>query len=326
MMNGKHNEPVGRPMHRPGDRDLDAQRTSRRVCMGAVGALLLLQAIPATAALTAYATWNDPSHKGWDRVCHGGTSPQVAIGGPPYPQVDELAGKWGGALVDRAGESGIYLYANVGGNRALNDKEGTIEFWWKPNFPLADSGDHPIIFVQSQGWRGLRVSVNYARDELVADFYDPNIQQNAIKTNASDLKDDWNHITYVWEDVGDRSTTRLYVNGKKVGENTGIAVRWEDDCYVFLGNLQMFGHDSDAAWDSLAIHDTAIYGGGTYGVPTEEIPEPGFIAGAIGFGIVWTLARRRRGVRERGAFRPATHFGGPPFIGPRSRFPDTGRG
>ena len=206
-------------------------------------------------------------------------------------------------MVDRAGDSGIFCHANVGGRRALYNEEGTIEFWWKPNFTLADSGPHPILFVSpGKNWRGLHISVDYSKDVLLAEFHDPDMTRTAIVTSASSLVDGWNHISYVWENVGTKSNTRLYVNGKKQGWATGTPIRWEDDVYIFLGNLQDIpGRDCDASWDYLALYDKAMHSGNTYEMPTAEIPEPAVLITLIGFGAVSALDRSRRRTRPKPA-------------------------
>ena len=274
--------------------------------MAALAAGLLVVGVSAEATMTAYANWNevtDPpgsapmADAGLDyRVTDTFLSAQVCIdlhGNSQYPEVELGAGKWGGGLVDGPDDNGVYEYMNVAPagtwGRCLNDDEGTIEFWfnpdWDPTGPqLLDRG---FVFAGStggNGWRGVSLYVlgtgpgqygeGWAPETgyWTTDFYTQSDQ--SVGHNYSDtanLTADWNHIAFVWDATGNRT----YMNGVKVGERVYAPgdpkVDWSDDHYMFLGSFQTHSHgDADGTYDALAVYNTAIYTGDTYTVPTEQ--------------------------------------------------------
>ena len=131
-------------------------------CLIIAATVVLLSGTSAMAALTAVATWNDgpstdpdwltgvyPAYSGvpgpgLDWRIGTGEAQQAICGyphaAPHYPDSDGV-GKWGGALKDDVWPEDSMMYITIQGvdNEAheLQDEQGTIEFWFYPEW---DSG------------------------------------------------------------------------------------------------------------------------------------------------------------------------------------------
>ena len=285
----------------------------RYACCAIALAVALAVGASAQGALTAWAAWNDISDPpdwyvdaGLDgRVNDTNLECQVAAdlhGTGQMPEVELGAGRWGGGLVDGPGDNGLYEYMNTSDPMAvaLNSAEGTMEFWFKPDWdPTGEQFDRRGIFsIQGGGgWKGSHFFILAKPTD--GDWVDPNgywavdhyRQDDSYAgfnfTGNQNLIQDWNHLAYVWDATGNR----LYSNGVKIGETASL-LEWAPDTYLFLGSFQTFsGYDADGTYDSLAVYDTAIYTGDQIQVPDAEIPVPATLA-LLGLGGVF-LRRRR---------------------------------
>ena len=216
------------------------------------------------------------------------------------PQIALAGGKWGGGLDTSPQDdyaSMIYLNANtrledpninppdwtiVGSVYHVFDPEGSIEFFFKPNWdPAGDAMVRDIIDVRVSGaegdqlWQLQRddagIVTSYIRDKDINDL---------SQTLTGDLINDWNHIALAW----DATSVRTYLNGAKAGETvySGPApakVSWPDHLYMFIGggNNGQGGsaeamRSADGTYDALVVRDDVFYTGDTITIPTEEIP------------------------------------------------------
>ena len=290
-------------------------------------AVVTLLAAPAWAAMTAVATWNDGPSR--DARWLAGSSPaysaeagfdwvdwwadwdegpldvkgvsSLTFGRIRYPDSDG-AGKWGGGMKDDTGvDSGMYLVVNQDlptvvspKNRAVWDAQGTIEFWFKPQWdpnPDLQVRQHALIFVNSVTAAGDGLFIRWNGDGTVTtqmrtlSFWrgGPDVDVGHEWTSTA-LVNDWNHVAFVWDQTG--NTT--YANGYRVGETIYAGaeapkVEWNDYLYLMLGqegNIST-NYQSDGIWDSLAIWDEARYSGPTYTMPTEEFQQPPELLGDL---------------------------------------------
>ena len=258
--------------------------------------LVLVVAMPATAALMAYANW-DEGPEGWsgygDLNHNAGFDWLRTIDASRFavtcfefelsdwPDADGV-GKWGGGLYDEPDvDAGLYVQVNdpFGGPDCLADDQGTIEFWFKPDWnPATDTNAHAFIKASTGvDWDGLRISFNgdgsMTTQMLTQESVSP---EDTIDVGhewtTMPLVQDWNHIAFVWDEAGNRS----YCNGGKVGETVydGPApnkVNWGDWHLVMLGQEGNWTGDyqSEGTWDAMAIWSDPRYTGDTYSPPTE---------------------------------------------------------
>ena len=138
-----------------------------------------------------------------------------------WPSINATGGRWGGGLdtsVQGGYASMVYLLGNtslgelVGGDwitrghiRQLNDAEGCIEFFFKPNWnPATDSGVHSLMHISDDGWTFMRAasgslwSIIRSADNVYLGY-----------PLAGQLVAGWNHIALAW----DATSVRTYVNG-----------------------------------------------------------------------------------------------------------------
>ena len=275
-------------------------------CLIIATAAVVLSGTSAIAELTAVATWNDGpggwtgygsynDNAGFDWLI---TTGEVQAAGTcipgelsDYPDADRV-GKWGGGLRDDAGvDAACYVEVNElgGGSACLIDAQGTIEFWFKPDWdpdPVLETDKH-AIYKSSTGYDcdGLRIAWE-GDGTMVTQMItaSPELQSIGHTWTSPALILDWNHVAFVWDENG----IFTYCNGNKVGETiySGPApsrVSWGDWHMVMLGQDGNCSTDyqSDGTWDSLAIWDEVLYSGETYTMPTEEPRAPAQWAGDI---------------------------------------------
>ena len=289
----------------------------------AVISTVMLLSAPATAKVTAYATWNTQTgyiqaDTGWaagymsdpgNRVC-GDSNPWYTGPSPgsgyvcywirpdatihanmQWPSIAATGGRFGGGL-DTSIQSGwaamVYLMANAslqelvgdtwvvrGVVRQLNNAEGCVEFFFKPNWdPASDSKGHALIHISDNGWTFRRTSSGMLWS-VVKNAYGASIGHPV----AGQLVAGWNHIALAW----DANSVRTYVNGAKSGETvygSGYKVSWRMDQYIFIGGgnngLGETAEEMQAAdgmYDNLIVHDDAHYTGDSIAVP-GEVPPP----------------------------------------------------
>ena len=284
-------------------------------------AVVTLLAGLAGAEMTAVATWNDgPStDPGWIDRDYGAWSAEpgfdwinwadgpgdavscLTFGRMSYPDSNGV-GKWGGGLKDDVGlDGGMYVTVNndpyptvPAVNRAVWDKQGTIEFWFKPLWdpnPALQIRQHSLIYVNSVTAAGDGLFIRWNGDGTVTtqmrtlSFWEggPDVEVGHEWTSTS-LVNDWNHVAFVWDQTGNKT----YCNGRRVGETIydgpdAPKVQWNDYLYVMLGQEANISTDyqSDAIWDSMAIWDEVRYSGPTYTMPTEEFQPPSELLGDL---------------------------------------------
>ena len=257
---------------------------------------VLLMASTATAELTAWATYNTDSgdwavDAGFDYVKRNdGPQPAtMAWYNSVYGQYD-AAGKFDGcSTVSNAGDGhgGNYVTFHASGQeRSLLDAQGTVEFWFRPDWdPATDTDAHCLVFLNLSTTTGDGLRVAFNGDGTVATrMITQSVNQGGSEADVGHtwdsmaLIDDWNHVAFVWDADGNRT----YCNGSKVGETTYSGpgpdkVDWAEDMYFFTGqnaNLPIFGGPwmpSLGSWDSVGFYDTAEYAGDTYDMPTWEV-------------------------------------------------------
>ena len=149
---------------------------------------VLLAAMPAAAELMAVGMWNEDP-EGWDGYgsqnagagfewlkINFDDDPEnagqngvtcIAFGNTDWPDTTGggTGGKWGGGLYDEPGvDSAHYMQVNrsAGGADTLITAQGTIEFWFKPDWdPASDTNAHAFIMASTgRDWDGLRMATN----------------------------------------------------------------------------------------------------------------------------------------------------------------------
>ena len=274
----------------------------------------------AMAQVTAYVNWNTKTDVGEYRI-DGGWDYVVTKDGPWFAQrgyVDEnnpgygevtlAQARFGAGCWDATFGSNIYLFTTDPTepiSTPLNNDQGTIQFWYKPNFdpasPPSHFGNEPrqsyMFFNLGTAWYGLHINefdyetTHYERAEW---YHSPdtggahNADPFIDGADYSSLHTDWNHFAYGWDGAG----TYIYLNGNKVGEKLyvpgDIKLNWGDPAivpvYPSIGGAQGFtanGWLSDGWFDDLSIHDNRVYLGDTYVLPTEEIALGGALNGDL---------------------------------------------
>ena len=292
-------------------------------CSAVMAAVVLLSGASAVAGLTAVANWDggpavnpsweagtDPAFSGFppgpglDWRIGSGEATQAVSGvpqewaGQSYPNSDGV-GKWGGALWDDVNDGLMYITIQDGEIDELQDAQGTIEFWFKPEWdPALDTTSHALFLANRNRRlpRGDGVWLQYNGDGTVSNIWQTWgdwIDVGHDWTSNPLVQQDWNHIAVTWDSVGNYS----YCNGVKVGETiySGPSPRkvdWEDTWMgLFFGrdhaSLDDAGiNESDGLWDSFAIWDEVRYSGATYDVPTEPIVRVGLAGDRNGDGWV----------------------------------------
>ena len=272
-------------------------------------ALVLMVGPPAVAELTAFGVYNTDTgnwaaDNGFDWVKSlDGPQPATVVYPwipftPPYLDWDPN-GKWGGASHahnDETGHAGGYVQLQSHPPddplRALVDDQGTLEFWFRPDWdPATDAEAHCLLFVNfaTATGDGLRITFN-GDGTMTSRMITQSVNHDGPEVDVGHdwtsmaLIDDWNHVAFVWDDTGNRT----YANGHKVGETiyTGAeTVDWADTMYWFTGQNANLMHPagppgspylpSRGSWDAAAIYSHVRYAGDTYDVPTREPALPG---------------------------------------------------
>jgi len=270
--------------------------------------VVLAVATPAMAGLTAVAIWNDgPSGPGaYSDGTYPSTStipgpgfdwrigvdgPQAAVcgyphGAPHFPDSDGV-GKWGGALKDDVWpeDSMCYVQIMTAEPRELVDAQGTVEFWFYPEWdPALDTNEHTFLNINRSRPDDDGLWLKYNGDGTVSNIMKtwPDFVDAGHEWTSNPLvQQDWNHVAVIWDSLG----TYSYCNGVKVGENiysgpspAKMAWSWVPENpvqYVFFGRdhgpVGDAGiNESDGMWDAFAIWDEVRYSGATYDMPTEE--------------------------------------------------------
>ena len=288
-------------------------------CLMAALALVLCSGTSTMAALTALAEWdvgaseesNPGIRKGLDQYTDGFQEARIVnITGGGYPDVDltQSAFSWkggGGSLYDAPGQDGVFLSPNHDGvNPALKDGQGTIEWWFKPNYDVNVPDSHVLFHAQAgagdRGFYGFMYPGDGTTPVLAFNFFQGD--GTFVHQIAADVPDTeftngvFNHFAYSWDAAG----TRMYIGGEKIGENIYGAgdptVEWGQYVFLALGSRQNNSGDAQGWYDSLRIHDEAIYSGASITPPTVPygvvLPEPATL-GLIGLGGLCLMRRCR---------------------------------
>ena len=279
--------------------------------------VVLAVATSAMAELTAVAVWNDgPAAPGayadgtypaWSGTPGPGldwrigtNAPEPATcgyphGAPHYPDSDGV-GKWGGALKDDVWPEDSMMYITIQGvdNEAheLQDEQGTIEFWFYPEWdPALDTNPHALFNTNRDRPNDDGLWLQYNGDGTMSAIWKtwPDyIDVGHDWTSNPLVQQDWNHIAMTWDSVG----TYSYCNGVKVGENiyggpSPAKVDWDEEWMGLFfgrdhGDVGGAGiNESDGMWDSFGIWNEVRYSGATYTMPTEEIEVPVLLRGDL---------------------------------------------
>ena len=274
--------------------------------------VVLAVATPAMAGLTAVAIWNDgPSGAGayadgtypststipgpgfdW-RIGVDGPQPMVCgypHSAPHFPDSDGV-GKWGGALKDDVWpeDSLGYVQIMTAEPRELVDAQGTVEFWFYPEWdPALDTNEHTFLNINRSRGDDDGLWLKYNGDGTVSNImktWPDFVDAGHDWTSNPLVQQDWNHVAVTWDSLG----TYSYCNGEKVGEflyagpsPAKMAWSWVPENpvqYIFFGRdhgpVGGAGvSESDGMWDSFGIWDEIRYSGATYDVPTEELTVP----------------------------------------------------
>ena len=264
-----------------------------------MAAVVLLSGASAVAGLTAVANWDGgpavnpnweageypafshlPPGPGLDWRIGTGEATQAACGypqqwsGQPYPNSDGV-GKWGGALWDEVGDGMLYMDLQNGDAKELVDAQGTIEFWFKPEWdPIMDTNTHTLINLNRARPADDGLWFRYNGDGTMTSVVKtwPQLREVGHEWVWNLLVEDaWNHVAFVWDATGNYT----YCNGLKVGETiyAGYApakVAWDQEWVGLFfgrdhGDVDGAGtYESDGRWDSFAIWDEVRYSGETY--------------------------------------------------------------
>ena len=221
-----------------------------------MAAVVLLSGASAVARLTAIANWDGgpavdasweagaypawsglPPGPGLDWRIGTGEATQAFCGypqewaGQPYPNSDGV-GKWGGALWDGVDDGMLYTNLQNGDAKELVDAQGTIEFWFKPEWdPIKDTNTHTLINLNN---------TRPADDGLW-------FRYNGDGTMTSVVKD-WPHL----REVGHEWVGLFF--GRDHGDVDGAGT-----------------YEADGLWDSFAIWDEVRYSGDICLPPTGPI-------------------------------------------------------
>ena len=263
-------------------------------CLIIVAAVVLLSCTSAMAYLTAIATWNDgPStSQSWidgDYPAHSGVpgpgldwrigtgEPQEAVCGYPrsvsglYPDSDGV-GKWGGALKDDPVVDGmLYISIMTAEPRELVDAQGTVEFWFYPEWdPALDTNGHCLIDISRHRPYDDGLWLQYNGDGTVSCIMKtwPDLVEIGHDWTSNPLVgNDWNHIAVTWDSAG----TYSYCNGSKVGQTLYSSASGR-------GNLNSDGSVGQADLDIvLAMWGTS---GAEITDPRADVNEDGFVGQA----------------------------------------------
>ena len=244
--------------------------------------------------------WYTGASPGSGYVCTW-INPEAGIqGNMQMPTIAAGAGWAGTAGLDTSVQGGFAAMVSLNGNatlredvgggtweargtvRCLNDAEGCIELFFKPNWdPGTDSQVRDVINISDDGWTLRRDATGTLRSIVT--------NANGVEVGhvlTTDLTANWHYIILAWDADG----VRTYLNGVKVGETVYGAstekVSWRDDQFIFLGggNEGQGGsaaemHAADGMYDGLVIRDDVHYTGDTVGL-SLGLPEPMTIVSA----------------------------------------------
>ena len=277
--------------------------STRSVVMAAV---VLLSGASAVARLTAVANWDGgpavnpnwdageypafshlPPGPGLDWRIGTNDATQAVCGlpqewaGQPYPNSDGV-GKWGGALWDEVDDGMLYISLQDGDAKELVDAQGTIEFWFKPEWdPALDTNTHTLINLNRSRPADDGLWFRYNGDGTMTSVVKtwPELTEVGHEWVWNLLVEDaWNHVAFVWDATGNYT----YCNRVKVGETlyggpASAKVAWDQEWVGLFfgrdsGDVDGAGtYESDGLWDSFAIWDEVRYSGLTYLLPTDPI-------------------------------------------------------
>jgi len=181
------------------------------------------------------------------------TNPQVGPGGGLWLTSAWMPGIFGTAYWSAPGTDRHVYFPTAG---VLDDEQGTLEFWCRPEF--------------SAEWRGLDKDKylvdTYGSSGTIQLFFDHSACELKFRVNGKELKwvptwapHQWAHIALVWDNTGRRigegRTLALYVNGLR-REASAQTEAWS---LQGLGPFFSLGRaetaDAEAAFDNLRAYD-----------------------------------------------------------------------
>ena len=170
-----------------------------------------------------------------------------------------------------------------GSVRGVHDDEGTIEFWFKPDWdPATDTALRPII-TGAQGGTRAYWNLEWGNGEFfTSNFLSHDTGTNVGHAVTGTLLNDWNHIAFAWNAAGNMTFLNSAIVGQTVYGPGDEKVKWADQPNFFMAcvaNCTSGSLHSDGFYDELIFRDNAI-------------PEPASLA-LLGLGGIM-MGRRRR--------------------------------
>ena len=139
------------------------------------------------------------------------------------------------------------------GNIAESEHEGTIEFWATGSVA---SGDYFVDTRDNSGNNGMRLYMSDA-STLSLNYHSSSSSVSVTGSTSTYSSGSANHILMRWWQPTDSTLgMSLYLNGKKIGENTSQSFTPTNHTNIVIGNDSI--PDSSADFDG-SIYDFAVY-------------------------------------------------------------------
>jgi type II secretory pathway pseudopilin PulG len=191
----------------------------------------------------------------WSKLDSAGdvVSPQLGPSGSVAGTSSWAPGTFGYGLYAPAGSACRAVFPTSG---VLSSAQGTIEFWFRPDFSVTWPGlSHDKYLVDARG----------GTDEIVC-FYDVSAKQLVFSVAGKEVDweptwapGQWVHIALVWDctgqEIGGGRTVALYVDGVLCGGSaqTGTWSLASLGASFALGNLE--GVEAEGVFDNLRVYD-----------------------------------------------------------------------
>ena len=144
----------------------------------------------------------------------------------------------------------------------VNATDGTVSFWFKPNWRENDEGGRTIFAGRDADWKGFRFYLNKRKAggielSVVSPKQVQLLCRNILKQG------EWQHIAFTWEQAA--SQVRLFVNGREVATRTlpGALARYHEarPVCLFLGAEQYDRFKTEVGegvYDDILYYDQAL--------------------------------------------------------------------